>query len=215
MRQSSDSISRKHFWRCGRSPRRAIEIGLRRATPPSWPAAQLRRPRAPQGRMSASVQGFGCRPSTAVQRPPAAGVRKPPRNEPAGDSAGKLPRTPLPPAGGSLRRDEAARHFRQVLGRREGSEALELQGLAGLRAGPGIHRPAVLRCLGPRDIRYESTARGIQRFACSPLPASGERVSAKGSVGAVSWRQVHDATPDRGVGSGRNDSPYLSNCPRR
>src|SRR4029077_6680457 len=33
---------------------------------------------------SGFVQGFGCRPSTAVQRSPAAGVRKPPRNEPAG-----------------------------------------------------------------------------------------------------------------------------------
>ena len=33
---------------------------------------------------AAFVQGFGCRPSTAVQRSPAGGVRKPPRNEPAG-----------------------------------------------------------------------------------------------------------------------------------
>jgi hypothetical protein len=36
-----------------------------------------------------------CRPSTAVRRSPAAGVRKPPRNEPAGDSAERLPHTPL------------------------------------------------------------------------------------------------------------------------
>src|ERR1700686_1287831 len=36
------------------------------------------------GRLATAVQGFGCRPSTAVQLPPAAGVRKPPRNEPAG-----------------------------------------------------------------------------------------------------------------------------------
>src|SRR5271168_881125 len=35
-------------------------------------------------RLTAYVQGFGYRPSTAVQRSPAAGVRKPPRNEPAG-----------------------------------------------------------------------------------------------------------------------------------
>src|SRR6516164_4188620 len=41
--------------------------------------------------ISAFAQGFGCRPSTAVQHPLAAGVRKPPRNEPAEDRAERLP----------------------------------------------------------------------------------------------------------------------------
>src|SRR6266702_3254251 len=42
-----------------------------------------------------SVQGFGCRPATGVRHTPVAGVRKPPRNEPAGDGTRRVPRTPL------------------------------------------------------------------------------------------------------------------------
>ena len=41
---------------------------------------------------SGCVQGFGCRPWTAVQPASAAGVRKPPRNEPAGCWAPTVPR---------------------------------------------------------------------------------------------------------------------------
>jgi len=33
------------------------------------------------------VEGFGCRPATSVRHTPVAGVRKPPRKEPAGDGA--------------------------------------------------------------------------------------------------------------------------------
>jgi len=47
------------------------------------------------GRLVTAVPYRECRPSTAVRRSPAAGVRKPPRNEPAGDSAERLPHTPL------------------------------------------------------------------------------------------------------------------------
>src|SRR5437870_9866494 len=43
-------------------------------------------------RMTASVKGFGCRPLTAVPRTPAAGVRKPPREETAIRSAIAVPR---------------------------------------------------------------------------------------------------------------------------
>jgi hypothetical protein len=42
-----------------------------------------------------TVEGFGCRPATAARHTPVAGVRKPPRKEPAGDGARRMPRTPL------------------------------------------------------------------------------------------------------------------------
>jgi hypothetical protein len=45
--------------------------------------------------MSPAVEGFGRRPSTAARHTPVAGVRKPPRKEPAGDGARRMPRTPL------------------------------------------------------------------------------------------------------------------------
>jgi hypothetical protein len=66
---------------------------------------------------SAVAQGFGCRPSTAVQHPLAAGVRKPPRNEPAEDGAERLP----PVRYGELSGAESVgiwRHSRQRLSRR-------------------------------------------------------------------------------------------------
>src|ERR1700730_9133285 len=44
---------------------------------------------------SVVVEGFGCRPATAARHTPVAGVRKPPRKEPAGDGAQRMPRTPL------------------------------------------------------------------------------------------------------------------------
>ena len=40
----------------------------------------------------ASVKGFGCRPHTAMPRTPAAGVRKPPREETAIGEGGAVPR---------------------------------------------------------------------------------------------------------------------------
>src|ERR1700690_1997411 len=44
---------------------------------------------------SACVEGFGCRPATSARHTPVAGVGKPPRKEPAGDGARRMPRTPL------------------------------------------------------------------------------------------------------------------------
>ena len=41
------------------------------------------------------VEGFGCRPATSARHTPVSGVRKPPRKEPAGDGARRMPRTPL------------------------------------------------------------------------------------------------------------------------
>ena len=43
-------------------------------------------------RGSGSVKGFGCRPHTAMPRTPAAGVRKPPREETAIGEGGAVPR---------------------------------------------------------------------------------------------------------------------------
>src|ERR1700722_1491830 len=45
--------------------------------------------------MAAVVEGFGCRPATSARHTPVAGVRKPPRKEPAGDGAWRMPRTAL------------------------------------------------------------------------------------------------------------------------
>src|SRR5215204_5994468 len=44
---------------------------------------------------SVHVQGFGCRPCVDGATSSWAGVRKPPRKEPAGDGARKVPRTRL------------------------------------------------------------------------------------------------------------------------
>ena len=41
---------------------------------------------------SGIVKGFGCRPHTAMPRTPAAGVRKPPREETAIGEGGAVPR---------------------------------------------------------------------------------------------------------------------------
>jgi hypothetical protein len=47
------------------------------------------------GPRSENVEGFGCRPATSARHTPVAGVRKPPRKEPAGDGARRMPRTAL------------------------------------------------------------------------------------------------------------------------
>ena len=49
-------------------------------------------PRPWRCRMSEFVKGFGCRPHTAVPRTPAAGVRKPPREETAMGEGAAVPR---------------------------------------------------------------------------------------------------------------------------
>ena len=63
---------------------------------PGWDAVCVRfrakRTLVQTRRMTESVKGFGCRPHTAMPRTPAAGVRKPPREETAIGEGGAVPR---------------------------------------------------------------------------------------------------------------------------
>lgn len=71
-----------------------------------------------------------------------------------------------------LGRDEETGARRQVLGyRREGVQALRLRELAGPREQPAVHRAALLRVMGARDLMAsgEPAARGGQsRLRAAP-----------------------------------------------
>src|ERR1035438_6672132 len=116
---------------------------------------------------SGSVEGFGCRPATSARHTSVAGVRKPPRKEPAGGGARRMPRTPLWGFG--------------WCGRCERGSAVSFEAvgyLAGRQPQLGLMIETVNECVGCKDAELSGRRICASVVGAGLQPTLGKVVSA-------------------------------------